>query len=99
MNKKLINLGIGFVIGAFGGKIASSKIAKKIAVATVTEGLKAKEGIDKAVENIRVSTEDIIAEAKVKKSEDERKEAERKSETDIQDVAKEAEEVEEAEEN
>ncbi|NMW84948.1 DUF1490 domain-containing protein [Peptoniphilus sp. AGMB00490] len=92
MKKKLINLGLGFVAGAIGGKILSSKTAKRIAVTTVAEGLKIKEGIDKGVESVKVSTEDIVAEAKVKKAEDDRKEAERKANLDIEKVAKESEE-------
>ena len=87
MKKKLINLGLGFVAGALGGKILSSQAAKKLAVTTVAEGLKIKEGLDKGMENIKVSTEDIVAEAKVKKAEDERKEAERKAQVDIEKVA------------
>ena len=93
MKKKLINLGLGFVAGAIGGKIISSQTVKRIAVNTVAEGLKIKEGIDKSVESVKVSTEDIVAEAKVKKAEDERKEAERKAELDIEKVVEKSEEV------
>ena len=95
MNKKLINLGLGFVAGALGGKILSSQAAKKLAVSTVTQGLKIKEGLDKGMENLKVSTEDIVAEAKVKKAEDEKREAERKAELDIEKVAEKEEEVSE----
>lgn len=94
MKKKLINLGLGFVAGALGGKILSSQAAKKLAVSTVTQGLKIKEGLDKGMENIKVSTEDIVAEAKVKKAEDEKKEAERKAQLDLEKVAEEEVEVE-----
>lgn len=96
MNKKLINLGIGVLTGVLGGKILSSQTVKKIAVSTVAGGLKVKEEIDKTIENVKVSTEDIIAEAKVKKAEDEKKEAERKAQLDIEKVA-EAEAEEEVE--
>ena len=99
MKKKLINLGLGFVAGAIGGKILSSQTVKRIAVNTVAEGLKIKEGIDKSVESVKVSTEDIVAEAKVKKAEDERKEAERKAELDIEKVVEEKEEISEEVEN
>ena len=92
MNKKLLDLGIGFLAGAVGGKVLCSKAVKRFAVATVAEGLKAKESIDKTVENIKVSTEDIVAEAKVKKEEDEKKEAERKAKADIDQVVEEVEE-------
>lgn len=95
MKKKLINLGIGFVAGALGGKILSSQAAKKLAVTTVAEGLKIKEGLDKGMENIKVSTEDIVAEAKVKKAEDERKEAERKAQLDLEKVAEESQDLSE----
>ena len=98
MKKKLINLGIGFVAGALGGKILSSQAAKKLAVTTVAEGLKIKEGLDKGMENIKVSTEDIVAEAKVKKAEDERKEAERKAQLDLEKVAEESQDLSEEEE-
>ena len=97
MKKKLINLGIGFVAGALGGKILSSQAAKKLAVTTVAEGLKIKEGLDKGMENIKVSTEDIVAEAKVKKAEDERKEAERKAQLDLEKVAEESQDLSEEE--
>lgn len=96
MKRKLINLGLGFVAGAIGGKILSSQTAKKVAVSTVAEGLKIKEGLDKSMENLKVSTEDIVAEAKVKKAEDEKKEAERKAKLDLEKVAEEV-EVEEVE--
>ena len=98
MKKKLINLGLGFVAGALGGKILSSQAAKKLAVTTVAEGLKIKEGLDKGMENIKVSTEDIVAEAKVKKAEDERKEAERKAQLDLEKVAEESQDLSEEEE-
>ncbi len=94
MNKKLLNLGVGLLVGALGGKVLASQTAKKIAVSTVAGGLKIKEEIDKTVENVKVSTEDIIAEAKVKKAEDEKKEAERKAQLDIEKVAEAKEEVE-----
>lgn len=97
MKKKLINLGLGFVAGALGGKILSSQAAKKLAVTTVAEGLKIKEGLDKGMENIKVSTEDIVAEAKVKKAEDERKEAERKAQLDLEKVAEESQDLSEEE--
>ena len=94
MNKKLINLGIGVLTGVLGGKILSSQTVKKIAVSTVAGGLKVKEEIDKTIENVKVSTEDIIAEAKVKKAEDEKKEADRKAQLDIEKVAEDVEVVE-----
>lgn len=94
MNRRLLNLGVGLVVGALGGKVLASQTAKKIAVSTVAGGLKIKEEIDKTVENVKVSTEDIIAEAKVKKAEDEKKEAERKAQLDIEKVAEAKEEVE-----
>lgn len=93
MNKKLINLGIGILTGIVGGKVLSSEMAKKVAVSTVAGGLKVKEGLDKTIENIKESTEDIVAEAKIKKEQDEKAEAERKEKLDIEKVAQEKEEV------
>lgn len=87
MNKRLINLGLGLVVGALGGKILASDTVKKLAVNTVAGGLKIKEGIDKNLENVKVTSEDILAEAKIKKAEDEKKEAERKAQVDIEKVA------------
>ena len=87
MNKRLIKLGLGLVAGALGGKILTSETAKKLAVNTVAGGLKIKEGIDKNLEAVKVSSEDILAEAKVKKAEDEKKEAERKAQLDIEKVS------------
>lgn len=95
MNKRLINLGLGLVAGALGGKILTSETAKKLAVNTVAGGLKIKEGIDKNLEAVKVSSEDILAEAKVKKAEDEKKEAERKAQVDIEKVSQAEEEEEE----
>lgn len=94
MSKKLLNLGLGIVVGAVGGKILSSQVAKKLAVNTVCEGLKIKEGLDKSFEAVKVSTEDIVAEAKVKKAEDEKKEAEKKEKLDINKVCEEKSEEE-----
>ena len=87
MNKKLITLGLGLVVGAIGGKILAPDTVKKLAVNSVAGGLKIKEGIDKNLENVKVTSEDILAEAKIKKAEDEKKEAERKAQVDIEKVA------------
>ena len=89
MNKRLINLGLGLVAGALGGKILTSETAKKLAVNTVAGGLKIKEGIDKNLEAVKVSSEDILAEAKVKKAEDEKKEAEVEEEVVEEEVVEE----------
>ncbi|WP_428842295.1 DUF6110 family protein [Peptoniphilus catoniae] len=89
MKRRLLNLGVGFVVGAIGGKVLASQTVKKLAVNTVAGGLKIKDEIDKTVENVKVSTEDIIAEAKVKKAEAEKKEAEKKATLDIEKVAEE----------
>ena len=74
INKRLLNLGIGLAAGLIGGKILKSKTAKDLAVNTVAGGLKVKDSIDKTIEDIRENTNDIIAEAKVKKAEEEEKE-------------------------
>lgn len=88
INKKILSAGVGVVAGAIGGKILTSKFAKKAAVATVQQGLKAKSAVDKTVENIKVTTDDIVAEAKVKNEIEERLEAEAKANLDIENVAK-----------
>lgn len=92
VNKKIISTGIGVIAGAIGGKVLTSKLAKKAAVATVQQGLKAKSAVDKTVENIKVTTDDIVAEAKVKNEIEERLEAEAKDKLDIENVASEAKE-------
>lgn len=92
VNKKIISTGIGVIAGAVGGKILTSKFAKKAAVATVQQGLKAKSAVDKTVENIKVTTDDIVAEAKIKNEIEERLEAEAKDKLDIENVASEAKE-------
>lgn len=92
VNKKIISTGIGVIAGAIGGKVLTSKLAKKAAVATVQQGLKAKNAVDKTVENIKVTTDDIVAEAKIKNEIEERLEAEAKDKLDIENVASEAKE-------
>ncbi|MBS6921785.1 MULTISPECIES: DUF6110 family protein [Anaerococcus] len=92
VNKKIISTGIGVIAGAIGGKVLTSKLAKKAAVATVQQGLKAKSAVDKTVENIKVTTDDIVAEAKIKNEIEERLEAEAKDKLDIENVASEAKE-------
>ena len=93
MKRRLLNLGVGLVVGAIGGKVLASQTVKKLAVNTVAGGLKIKDEIDKTVENVKVSTEDIIAEAKDKKAEAEKKEAEKKATLDIEKVAEDIEKV------
>ena len=61
-------------------------------MATVQQGLKAKSAVDKTVENIKVTTDDIVAEAKIKNEIEERLEAEAKDKLDIENVASEAKE-------
>ncbi|WP_297810380.1 DUF6110 family protein [uncultured Finegoldia sp.] len=95
LNKKILSLGAGILAGAIGGKILNSKLAKKAAVSTVVGGLKVKESIDKTVESIRVSAEDVIAEAKDIKEKEDLEEAKKKDDLDIEKVAEEAEEKEE----
>ena len=92
VNKKIISTGIGVIAGAIGGKVLTSKLAKKAAVATVQQGLKAKSAVDKTVENIKVTTDDIVAEAKIKNAIEESLEAEAKDKLDIENVASEAKE-------
>ncbi len=87
IEKKLLNVGAGLIIGAVGGKILNSRLAKKAGVNIVKQGLRVKESIDNAVESAKLSAEDIVAEAKeIKKAED-KAEAEKKANIDIENVA------------
>lgn len=89
INKRVLSAGVGVLAGVIGGKVLTSKLAKKAAVATVQQGLKAKSAVDKTVENIKVTTDDIVAEAKVKNEIEERLESEEKANLDIENVVKE----------
>ncbi|MDO5715480.1 MAG: DUF6110 family protein [Tissierellia bacterium] len=93
MKKRLLHFGLGLIGGAVGGKILSTDKAKELAVDAVAGGLKIKDSIDKTIEKARENTNDIVAEAKVKKEEDEKAARERQMEEDIEAVANE--EVEE----
>lgn len=97
MKKKLLSVGAGVLIGVVGDKIIKSNAVRNLAVNTVSEGMKVKEGIDKTIEKAKENTEDIVAEAKVKKAEDERakREAEEAKET-AEDLAEACEELAEA---
>ena len=95
INKRLLNLGIGLAAGLIGGKILKSKTAKDLAVNTVAGGLKVKDSIDKTIEDIRENTNDIIAEAKVKKAEEEEKARKEAEEKNLEDLAKDKEAWEE----
>lgn len=78
MKKKLISLGAGVLLGVVGEKVLKSNLVKNVAVTTVSEGLKVKEGIDKTIEKAKENAEDVVAEAKVKKAEDEKAKREAK---------------------
>ena len=78
MKKKLISLGAGVLLGVVGEKVLKSNLVKNVAVTTVSEGLKGKEGIDKTIEKAKENAEDVVAEAKVKKAEDEKAKREAK---------------------
>lgn len=78
MKKKLISLGAGVLLGVVGEKVLKSNFVKNVAVTTVSEGLKVKEGIDKTIEKAKENAEDVVAEAKVKKAEDEKAKREAK---------------------
>lgn len=94
MKKKLISLGAGVVLGIVGEKVLKSNLVKNVAVTTVSEGMKAKEGIDRTIEKVKENAEDVVAEAKIKKAEDERanKEAEETKET-VEDLAEAADDL------
>ena len=78
MKKKIISLGAGVLLGVVGEKVLKSNLVKNVAVTTVSEGLKVKEGIDKTIEKAKENAEDVVAEAKVKKAEDEKAKREAK---------------------
>lgn len=94
MKKKLISLGAGVLLGVVGEKVLKSNLVKNVAVTTVSEGLKVKEGIDKTIEKAKENAEDVVAEAKIKKAEDERakREAEEAKET-AEDLAEAADDL------
>lgn len=94
MKKKLISVGAGVVLGVIGDKILKSNAVKNLVVSTVSEGLKVKEGIDKTIEKAKENAEDVVAEAKVKKAEDEKakREAEEAKET-AEDLAEAADDL------
>ena len=78
MKKKLISVGAGVLLGVVGEKVLKSNLVKNVAVTTVSEGLKVKEGIDKTIEKAKENAEDVVAEAKIKKAEDEKAKREAK---------------------
>lgn len=81
MKKRLLGLGAGVLLGVIGEKILKSDVTKKLAVSTVSGGLKIKEGIDKTIEKTKESAEDIVVEAKAKNAEEEKEKAEAAEET------------------
>lgn len=101
MKKRLINLGIGLVAGLVAGKVLKTKTVRDMTVGAIAGGLKAKEEIDKKVEELREGTNDLIADAKVKKAKDEEKAKEEKLKEEaaknIEAIAEEAEKEEDAE--
>ena len=96
MKKKLLYTGVGVVLGLVSDKLWKTKKARSLAVSAVAGGLKAKESIDKTIEKVREETGDIVAEAKVKKAEEEAKaQAEKEAEEANSDIVKIAETVDE----
>ena len=83
INRKVITAGAGLLAGVLGGKILSSKLAKNAAVSTVAGGIRVKESLDKTIEKVRLSADDIVAEAREKEA------AKKAAEKDINQVAKE----------
>ena len=99
MKKKLLYTGVGVVLGLVSDKLWKTKKARSLAVSAVAGGLKAKESIDKTIEKVREETGDIVAEAKVKKAEEEAKaQAEKEAEEANSDIVKIAETVDETSE-
>lgn len=89
LNKKILRIGAGVLVGALGGKILSSELAKKAAVGAVAGGLRVKESIDKTVEQVRVSADDIVAEAKEANAKEDLERAKKAVELNLDEVAKE----------
>lgn len=102
MKKKLLYTGVGVVLGLVSEKLWKTKKVRSFAVSAVAGGLKAKESLDKTIEKVREETGDIVAEAKVKKAEDEAKaQAEKEAaeeEEASKDILKIAETADEADE-
>ncbi|WP_075967942.1 DUF6110 family protein [Murdochiella massiliensis] len=99
MKKKLLYTGVGVVLGLVSDKLWKTKKARSFAVSAVAGGLKAKESLDKTIEKVREETGDIVAEAKVKKAEEEAKaQAEKEAEEANSDIVKIAETVDETSE-
>ncbi len=96
MDKKLLHVGLGLAVGLLTGKLLQTKKVREFAVGAVAGGLKAKESLDKTVEKLREGSEDILADAKVKKEVDQKKQeekaAKKEAEKDIQKVCEEAKE-------
>lgn len=99
MKRKLINMGIGLVTGLVAGKFLESKCAKDLAVSATVGGIKIKEGFDKTLEDIRENAKDIYAEAKEKKEKCDKENKRKSCECNIEDLAKEAEKEDLAEED
>ena len=89
INKKFLKIGAGVLVGALGGKVLSSELAKKAAVGAVAGGLRVKESIDKTVEQVRVSADDIVAEAKEANAKEDLERAKKAAELNLDEVAKE----------
>lgn len=89
INKKILRIGAGVLVGALGGKVLSSEFAKKAAVGAVAGGLRVKESIDKTVEQVRVSADDIVAEAKEANAKEDLEKAKKAAELNIDEVARE----------
>ena len=96
MKKKLIYTGVGVLLGLVSDKLWKTKKVRSLAVSAVAGGLKAKESLDKTIEKVREETGDIIAEAKVKKAEEQAQaQAEKEADKANSDIVKIAETVEE----
>jgi hypothetical protein len=69
-------VGAGFLVGAFGSKVACSKPVRKVAVETTRLGLKAKNCVETTIDGAKADVDDIVAEAEfLNESEAEAKEA------------------------
>lgn len=87
INKKVLRIGAGVLVGALGGKVLTSQLAKKAAVGAVAGGLRVKESLDKTIEQVRVSADDIVSEAKEANLKEDLEKAQKEADLDIEKVA------------
>ena len=91
MNKTLLGIAGGMLLGVIGEKVLKSETTKKAVVGTVSGGLKVKECVDKTIEKAKENAEDIVVEAKIKNAEEQKAKEEAEAEVEtVEDLAEEA---------